>query len=886
MATTAAEIQALYIAYFNRPADPVGLTFWLNAANAAGSTAAVANAFSASDEYKVTYAGKSYPEIVDALYVNLFGRHAEADGLIFWSNALQSGQVNIGNIAVAIQGGAQNADKISVDNKVLAASAFTTAVSADGASIVGYTGAAANQVARDWLSTVTDPTSLETAIGESALDAVAASVIAAHDATTNVGTSFSLTGNTDTVLGTALNDTINVGLTDAAATTLTALDSIDGGAGIDTLNVENTGGVNALAGTIKNIEIINFKGAGAVNGGGTIAAPTGTTAINFVSTDDATLALSGLTKQVIGLNAVVDATVVTAGYAAAQTSASVAATGLVGDATVNLTGAGLTKVAVAVDGTAAGKSLTVDGATVTSATVVASGASTVILTGAALSAVTVSGKGAVDLTGTSVELETLTATAAVGGVTYVNTGSTTEFSAATGAGDDVLTLQGDTIATVTTGVGDDTVTIAGAATAATTSIDLGAGDDTLNLGTGLTKGVTLIGGEGTDTIAATYAGYGTFVTAFDTAASLAKLTGFESLSITDVLADTNELVLGKIAGVTSAQLAGVATGGTATVSDIGAAGTIVLKGDLATNDGALVLELADATGKSDVLNLVADTLITQDNDGTVDVTAATITITASGVETVNFTSTGTLDTDVTTGNKTDVATNTLVLEDTAVTTVNISGNQKAVFAVDADSEVLATINGATNTAGVTVDGANASVALTITGSATAANTLGGGAKADTITGGAKADTIFGGAGADKLAGGAGNDTFSYTAATQSTLASTDTISDFTANTYGNGTSGAAGTGAAVDTTKWTGDVLSFDVDTAVITKVAVGVYTNAVDASIFIQNTSDASTDTFVAALDSSTSKLYLDWNSDGTVDSVINLTGVTTLTAAAFVLV
>lgn len=885
MAITA-EIQALYIAYFNRPADPIGLNFWVNAANAAGGTAAVANAFSASAEYKDTYAGKSYVEIVDSLYVNLFGRHAEADGLIFWSTELQTGRLNVGNIAVAIQGGAQNADKIAVESKVAAATAFTTNVASTGSSIVGYVGAAANQVARDWLSTVTDPTSLASAITETALDAVAANVIAAHDATTNVGSSFATTASTDTLLGTSMNDTFNVGVTDVPATTLNALDSIDGGAGIDTLNVENTGGVNVLTGTIKNIEVINFKGAGNVNGNTAIAAPTGSTAINFVSTADTAVALTGLTKQSIGLNAVADTTVVTAGYAASQTSAAVAATGLVGSATVNLTGTGLTSVAISIDGTATGKSLTVDGATLTSATVVASAASTVALTGAALAAVTVSGKGAVDLAGTSADLATLTATAAVGGVTYDNTGSTTAFTANTGAGDDTLTLVGAQIAAISTGVGDDTVTVATSAAAAAATIDLGAGNDTFDIGAGLTKGVTLTGGEGTDTIAATKAGYAAFVTAFDTAASLAKITGFESLSITDVLANSDALVLGKIAGVTSAQLAGVATGGTATVSGVGAAGTIILKGDLATNDGALVVTLADSTGKADVLNVVANTTITQNNDGTVDTTAATVTLTTEGVETVNFNSTGTADVAVTAGNKVDVATNTLVLTDTTLVTVNISGNQKAAYAVDATSELLTTVNASANTAGVTVDGTNSTLALTITGSATAISALTGSTHGDTIVGGDKADALFGGLGADKLTGGAGNDIFHYTLATQSTLASTDTITDFTANTYGNGTSGAAGTGAGSDATKWTGDVLRFDVDTTVYTKVAVGVYSNAVDASIFIQNTGAATSDTFTAALDSSTSKLYLDWNSDGTVDSVINLTGVTTLTAAAFTLV
>jgi hypothetical protein len=39
------------------------------------------------------------------------------------------------------------------------------------------------------------------------------------------------------------------------------------------------------------------------------------------------------------------------------------------------------------------------------------------------------------------------------------------------------------------------------------------------------------------------------------------------------------------------------------------------------------------------------------------------------------------------------------------------------------------------------------------------------------------------------------------------------------------------------------------------------------------------------AALDSTSGKLYIDLNSDGAIDSVIGLTGVTTITEAAFVL-
>lgn len=51
------EIQKLYISYFNRPADPGGLAYWINQGNQNGeNTAAIANAFSASPEYKKTFA--------------------------------------------------------------------------------------------------------------------------------------------------------------------------------------------------------------------------------------------------------------------------------------------------------------------------------------------------------------------------------------------------------------------------------------------------------------------------------------------------------------------------------------------------------------------------------------------------------------------------------------------------------------------------------------------------------------------------------------------------------------------------------------------------------------------------------------------------------------
>jgi hypothetical protein len=52
MPMTAQAAQQLYVAYFNRPADALGLAYWMTKDAAAASTA-----FASSAEYAATYAG-------------------------------------------------------------------------------------------------------------------------------------------------------------------------------------------------------------------------------------------------------------------------------------------------------------------------------------------------------------------------------------------------------------------------------------------------------------------------------------------------------------------------------------------------------------------------------------------------------------------------------------------------------------------------------------------------------------------------------------------------------------------------------------------------------------------------------------------------------------
>lgn len=278
----------------------------------------------------------------------------------------------------------------------------------------------------------------------------------------------------------------------------------------------------------------------------------------------------------------------------------------------------------------------------------------------------------------------------------------TTFSATTGAGKDTLTVDGANVKTISTGAGNDAVTTATAALVATASIDLGAGDDTLTLHAAPAgAGVTLTGGDGKDTLAVAAAGFGT-IAAYG-ATDLGKITGFEVLSLTDAaVADATSIDLSKIAGLTGFQSKGVATTKAATVTNVGANADIIFKGDIATNNGALTVTLKDATGSADVVNLTLNTTITQNNDGTVDTTAATVTTAIAGVETINVNSTGTLSTAVTTGNKTDIAVNTLTLTDAALTTLKVTGDQSLSFTSGAAMVKLATIDASAATAGLIV----------------------------------------------------------------------------------------------------------------------------------------------------------------------------------------
>lgn len=157
-------VQKLYVAYFNRAADPGGLNYWTDAvARLGGDTSAVSAAFAASAEYKAAYAGMSNAEIVNKVYMNLFGRMAEADGLLFWARHLDAHDISISNVVTAVAAGARGSDLSAYEAKVTAAAKFSGALDTWSAK-QAYEGAAALQLARDYLSVVVDAASLSQAV--------------------------------------------------------------------------------------------------------------------------------------------------------------------------------------------------------------------------------------------------------------------------------------------------------------------------------------------------------------------------------------------------------------------------------------------------------------------------------------------------------------------------------------------------------------------------------------------------------------------------------------------------------------------------------------------------------------------------------------------------
>ena len=148
-------IQKVYIAFFNRPADPSGFNHYDATLKANGGNVNLAAAvFESSPEYQQTYAGMNISQRIDAIYQNLFNRPAEPAGLKYYVDNFNAGNLTLGNIALAICNGAQLSDATTIVNRVEVAKLFTAALN-NTTKVSEYSGLPAAFAAKDWMKTVT-----------------------------------------------------------------------------------------------------------------------------------------------------------------------------------------------------------------------------------------------------------------------------------------------------------------------------------------------------------------------------------------------------------------------------------------------------------------------------------------------------------------------------------------------------------------------------------------------------------------------------------------------------------------------------------------------------------------------------------------------------------
>ena len=114
MPISTTDLYNAYLAYFGRPPDLAGLAYF------SGKTEAeVLAAFSASEESQQLLGGSSVEAQINNIYLNLFNRNAEFDGLKYWLGQINDpvNPITLADAAMQILRGAQGDDLESQDHR-------------------------------------------------------------------------------------------------------------------------------------------------------------------------------------------------------------------------------------------------------------------------------------------------------------------------------------------------------------------------------------------------------------------------------------------------------------------------------------------------------------------------------------------------------------------------------------------------------------------------------------------------------------------------------------------------------------------------------------------------------------------------------------------------
>jgi hypothetical protein len=833
------QVQNLYVAYFGRPADKLGLEYYANLLDASkGNQTAMLHDFAASAESAALYNQTTTSGKIAAMYQTLFGHAADIDGLAYWVNQVQTGKVIMSEVAATLAFSAQTADAAIVAAKLTAAAAFTAKITTVD-QLLAYENNAS--VGRTWLATVTSTATATTAAAT--IDSTLAGAVTGGSVAP--GSTFTLTTGTDNITGTSNNDTVigaQTTYSDAAAPaltgTFTVLDNIALGAGTsDTLNLAIDGG-GAVAYTTGAIAAANVTGVEVLNiralqaeaadivtlAAGTISGLTAVNADRATSVVTVTGLSSTATAGMIGNGSVVNGAF-NAGWAGSATTATLNVSGGTTGGNVALTGSGVTSTVINSTGTAANTIGTLGApATSTSLKINADvGLTTGAITAAGATSITVTGAAATGTT-TTVAGE---ATSAVRIGTAPATVTTIDASGMT-AGGVAVTLTA-AVASFKGGAGNDAVTTAALTSATASIIDAGAGT--------------------ADVITVASA------THVDTAVEAKQYANFEVLDVVATTLDTSLF--------TNSTINALKVGGNATLTNMSAAqaAAVTVYANAAASFGVTG---AATVGQLDTLSLTVSDGLSATNTLTLG------NITAAGVETINLVATD----NITVSSLTGAA---------AMTNMGITGSKAVSVTTGALAlNVNTIIDASAATGAVTIDATNGTAnGVAIKGTTgVAVNTLTGTGQADTITGGAGNDILSGLAGNDTINAGAGDDAITGGLGVDAVNVGTgvDTIKFTTAvDTL----EGVLATGASLATADiYTGMGQGDKIDLAtlanlVLADAAITVGTTFATASAnlvtIVSGSYDTTTKLFTAGAASTTNNDYLLQYNGGTTATTVN---------------
>ncbi len=126
-ASPMASLTSLYIADLARAPDALGLDYWATQLSNGMSLPQIAASFLVQPETAGTLGGQTNQAFINTVYQNLFGRPADTVGLNYWLSQLQSGGATNATLVLNIVSGAQGVDAQYVVNKEAVGDHFAVA---------------------------------------------------------------------------------------------------------------------------------------------------------------------------------------------------------------------------------------------------------------------------------------------------------------------------------------------------------------------------------------------------------------------------------------------------------------------------------------------------------------------------------------------------------------------------------------------------------------------------------------------------------------------------------------------------------------------------------------------------------------------------------------